>query len=191
METILHVTSMTPLPRIVTINGMANIDTPTTTTSPAAAPAGHHQTDTAPAPHGGTGDRTPVGTDQTSCRNPLGRDPHTGDDAMTAAMLEDLSGDRFVLGIGANTAALAEGLHGVEFRAPGAKLRRTVEEVRALLDGDRASTSRAARGPDSGRHRCPISRSGSQASARDRSTQPPGSAMVGFPRCSPDPRSRR
>ncbi|MGA9276049.1 LLM class flavin-dependent oxidoreductase, partial [Ilumatobacter sp.] len=66
--------------------------------------------------------------------------------AMTAATLDDVSGGRFVLGLGASTAALAEGLHGVAFRAPGTKLRTTIAEVRALLNGERASTSHAARG---------------------------------------------
>lgn len=65
--------------------------------------------------------------------------------AMTAATLDDLSDGRFVLGLGASTAALTEGLHDVAFRAPTAKLRATIAEVRALLNGDRASTSHAAR----------------------------------------------
>lgn len=66
--------------------------------------------------------------------------------AMTAATLDDLSEGRFVLGLGASTAVLAEGLHDVAFRAPGARLRSTIAEVRALLHGERASTSHAPRG---------------------------------------------
>jgi len=66
--------------------------------------------------------------------------------AMTAATLNDLSGGRFVLGLGASTAVLAEGLHDVAFTAPSAKLRSTIAEVRSLLHGDRASTSYGARG---------------------------------------------
>lgn len=66
--------------------------------------------------------------------------------AMTAATLNDLSGGRFVLGLGASTATLAEGLHDVAFTAPAATLRATVSEVRALLSGERASTSSGVRG---------------------------------------------
>lgn len=71
--------------------------------------------------------------------------------AMTAATLHDLSEGRFVLGLGASTAALAEGLHDVAFTAPGAKLRATVTEVRSLLQGERASTSFGTHGLRLGR----------------------------------------
>jgi alkanesulfonate monooxygenase SsuD/methylene tetrahydromethanopterin reductase-like flavin-dependent oxidoreductase (luciferase family) len=57
--------------------------------------------------------------------------------AMAAATLASLSGGRFVLGLGASTAQLTEGLHDVPFRAPAARLRRVVTQVRALLRGDR------------------------------------------------------
>ena len=57
--------------------------------------------------------------------------------AMAAATLHALSGGRFALGLGASTAQLAEGLHDVPFQAPGARLRRTITQVRALLHGDR------------------------------------------------------
>ena len=60
--------------------------------------------------------------------------------AMTAATIDDISGGRFVLGLGASTAALAEGFHGVNFARPAAALAETVEEVRRLLRGDRATT---------------------------------------------------
>src|SRR5436309_4122578 len=53
--------------------------------------------------------------------------------AMTAATLSSLSGGRFVLGIGASTAQLTEGLHDVPFAAPVAKMRRTITQVQALL----------------------------------------------------------
>jgi alkanesulfonate monooxygenase SsuD/methylene tetrahydromethanopterin reductase-like flavin-dependent oxidoreductase (luciferase family) len=42
-----------------------------------------------------------------------------------------------VLGLGASTAQLVEGLHDVPFGTPVAKLRRTVTQVRALLKGER------------------------------------------------------
>ncbi len=57
--------------------------------------------------------------------------------AMSAATLASLSGGRFVLGLGASTAQLAEGLHDVPFQNPTARLRRTVSQVRALLRGER------------------------------------------------------
>lgn len=61
--------------------------------------------------------------------------------AMAAATLHAVSGGRFALGLGASTAQLAEGLHDVPFRAPGARLRRTITQVRALLRGDRVPLS--------------------------------------------------
>lgn len=66
--------------------------------------------------------------------------------AMTASTLHDLSDGRFVLGLGSSTAALAEGLHNVAFESPSARLRSTITEVRALLHGERASTSFTHRG---------------------------------------------
>src|SRR3712207_3606010 len=38
--------------------------------------------------------------------------------ALTAAQLQELSGGRFVLGLGASTAPLVEGLHGVPWQRP-------------------------------------------------------------------------
>lgn len=57
--------------------------------------------------------------------------------AMAAATLASVSGGRFVLGLGASTPQLTEGLHDVPFTAPIARLRRTLQQVRALLRGDR------------------------------------------------------
>src|SRR6185312_4569533 len=62
-----------------------------------------------------------------------GRTPATL--AMTAATLHQVSGGRFVLGLGASTRALAEGFHDVPFDRPAARLRDVVTTVRALLDG--------------------------------------------------------
>jgi alkanesulfonate monooxygenase SsuD/methylene tetrahydromethanopterin reductase-like flavin-dependent oxidoreductase (luciferase family) len=56
---------------------------------------------------------------------------------MAAASLSEVSAGRFVLGLGASTAQLTEGLHDVPFVAPLAKMRRTVTQVRALLGGER------------------------------------------------------
>ncbi len=58
--------------------------------------------------------------------------------AMNAATLYDISGGRYVLGLGASTKALAEGFHGVPFTRPRRKLTATVDEVRRLLAGERA-----------------------------------------------------
>jgi alkanesulfonate monooxygenase SsuD/methylene tetrahydromethanopterin reductase-like flavin-dependent oxidoreductase (luciferase family) len=57
--------------------------------------------------------------------------------AMAAATLAALSGGRFVLGLGASTAQLTEGLHDVAFREPAARMRRVLTQVRALLRGER------------------------------------------------------
>jgi alkanesulfonate monooxygenase SsuD/methylene tetrahydromethanopterin reductase-like flavin-dependent oxidoreductase (luciferase family) len=57
--------------------------------------------------------------------------------AMAAATLHAVSGGRFALGLGASTAQLVEGLHDVPFRAPAARMRRTITQVRALLRGER------------------------------------------------------
>src|SRR6201995_2793818 len=62
-----------------------------------------------------------------------GRTPATL--AMTAATLHQVSGGRYVLGLGASTKALAEGFHDTPFEHPAAKLRDTVTRVRALLRG--------------------------------------------------------
>jgi alkanesulfonate monooxygenase SsuD/methylene tetrahydromethanopterin reductase-like flavin-dependent oxidoreductase (luciferase family) len=64
-----------------------------------------------------------------------GRSPGTL--AMGASTLAALSEGRFVLGLGASTAQLTEGLHDVPYVAPIAKMRRTVTQVRALLRGER------------------------------------------------------
>lgn len=57
--------------------------------------------------------------------------------AMAAATLDDLSGGRFALGLGASTPRLAERFHAVPFEAPAARLEQTVTAVRSLLRGDR------------------------------------------------------
>jgi alkanesulfonate monooxygenase SsuD/methylene tetrahydromethanopterin reductase-like flavin-dependent oxidoreductase (luciferase family) len=62
-----------------------------------------------------------------------GRTPATL--AMTAATLGEISGGRFVLGLGTSTKALAEGFHDVPFEHPAARLRDAVIRVRALLNG--------------------------------------------------------
>ena len=69
-----------------------------------------------------------------------GRTPATL--AMTAATLHDLSGGRYVLGLGASTRALVEGFHDTAFEHPAAKLREVTTKVRALLAGEPAHLDR-------------------------------------------------
>lgn len=57
--------------------------------------------------------------------------------AMAAATLASVSGGRFVLGLGASTPQLTEGLHDLPYTAPVARMRRTLTQVRALLRGER------------------------------------------------------
>jgi alkanesulfonate monooxygenase SsuD/methylene tetrahydromethanopterin reductase-like flavin-dependent oxidoreductase (luciferase family) len=57
--------------------------------------------------------------------------------AMAAATLHAVSGGRFVLGLGAGTPELTEGLHDVPFTAPVERMKRVLLQVRALLAGDR------------------------------------------------------
>ena len=68
-----------------------------------------------------------------------GRTPATL--AMTAATLHQISGGRYVLGLGASTKALAEGFHDTAFEHPAAKLRDVLTKVRALLAGEPAQLS--------------------------------------------------
>jgi alkanesulfonate monooxygenase SsuD/methylene tetrahydromethanopterin reductase-like flavin-dependent oxidoreductase (luciferase family) len=57
--------------------------------------------------------------------------------AMAAATLHAISSGRFVLGLGASTPELAEGLHDTPFESPVPRMRRMVKQVRALLRGER------------------------------------------------------
>ena len=57
--------------------------------------------------------------------------------AMGAATLASVSGGRFILGLGASTPQLVEGLHDVPFGAPLKQMRQVVSQVRALLRGER------------------------------------------------------
>jgi alkanesulfonate monooxygenase SsuD/methylene tetrahydromethanopterin reductase-like flavin-dependent oxidoreductase (luciferase family) len=70
-----------------------------------------------------------------------GRTPATL--AMTAATLHQLSGGRYVLGLGASTRALAEGFHDTPFGQPARRLRDVVTGVRALLAGQPAQLRHA------------------------------------------------
>jgi alkanesulfonate monooxygenase SsuD/methylene tetrahydromethanopterin reductase-like flavin-dependent oxidoreductase (luciferase family) len=61
--------------------------------------------------------------------------------AMLATSLSEISGGRFVLGLGAGSPQLAEGLHGVAFRSPVHRLEIVTREVRNLLDGGRLTST--------------------------------------------------
>ena len=57
--------------------------------------------------------------------------------AMTALSLHELSGGRFILGLGASGPQVVEGLHGAPYRAPLTRLRETVDIVRMAFRGER------------------------------------------------------
>jgi len=61
--------------------------------------------------------------------------------AQTAITLSNLSGGRFLLGLGASGPQVMEGLHGVPFARPLSRVRETVEIVRRVLDGGKLSYS--------------------------------------------------
>ena len=63
--------------------------------------------------------------------------------AMSAATLADISGGRYVLGLGASTKALVEGFHGIPFEKPTRRFRETVRAVRGILNGERAPVPEA------------------------------------------------
>jgi len=57
--------------------------------------------------------------------------------AMTALTLHDLSGGRFVLGLGASGPQVVEGLHGIRYKMPLTRLRENVEICRKVFTGER------------------------------------------------------
>src|SRR5215212_657614 len=57
--------------------------------------------------------------------------------AMTAMSLASMSGDRFVLGLGASGPQVVEGWHGVDYDRPITRLRETVDIVRMITRGER------------------------------------------------------
>jgi alkanesulfonate monooxygenase SsuD/methylene tetrahydromethanopterin reductase-like flavin-dependent oxidoreductase (luciferase family) len=71
----------------------------------------------------------------TGVLNVWGRSPATI--AVLATTLDEVSGGRFTLGLGAGSPQLAEGLHDVQFTDPVARLGAVVRQVRRLLDGER------------------------------------------------------
>jgi alkanesulfonate monooxygenase SsuD/methylene tetrahydromethanopterin reductase-like flavin-dependent oxidoreductase (luciferase family) len=72
----------------------------------------------------------------TNVVNVWGRSPATI--AMSATTLAEQSNGRFILGLGAGSPALAEGLHNQPFLDPIGRLESVTGQVRQLLDGQRA-----------------------------------------------------
>ncbi len=71
--------------------------------------------------------------------------------AMTALSLAQLSGGRFLLGLGSSGPQVIEGLHGVPFERPLTRMRETIEIVRAACRGEKVSyAGRAFRIPYDG-----------------------------------------
>jgi alkanesulfonate monooxygenase SsuD/methylene tetrahydromethanopterin reductase-like flavin-dependent oxidoreductase (luciferase family) len=100
-----------------------------------------------------------------------GRTPGTL--AMTAATLHQLSGGRYVLGLGPSTKALVEGFHDLPFVHPAGKLREVTTKVRAILAGERVPVETLGRGRCAwARRPCPTCQSGS----RRWGSTPPGSS---------------
>ncbi len=62
--------------------------------------------------------------------------------AMAAASLQAASGGRFALGLGASSPPLVEGLHGLTWSSPVARMRATLVAVRVLLEGGRTPLER-------------------------------------------------
>ncbi|BBZ46417.1 LLM class flavin-dependent oxidoreductase [Mycobacterium parmense] len=61
--------------------------------------------------------------------------------AQTAITLSNLSGGRFLLGLGASGPQVIEGLHGASFRRPRARIAETVDIVRQVFAGGKISHS--------------------------------------------------
>jgi F420-dependent oxidoreductase-like protein len=61
--------------------------------------------------------------------------------AQTAITLSNLSGGRFLLGLGASGPQVIEGLHGVSFSKPLTRMRETIEIVRQVFAGGKISYS--------------------------------------------------
>lgn len=57
--------------------------------------------------------------------------------AMTALSMAEISGNRFMLGLGASGPQVVEGLHGVDFARPMTRMRETIEIVRQAFRGEK------------------------------------------------------
>jgi F420-dependent oxidoreductase-like protein len=63
--------------------------------------------------------------------------------AMHAATLDEISGGRFILGLGTSGARVIEGFHGVPYAKPLTRLRQTIRVVQTLIAGGRLSDAGA------------------------------------------------
>jgi len=63
--------------------------------------------------------------------------------AMHAATLDEISGGRFILGLGTSGARVIEGFHGIAYEKPLTRLRQTIRVVQTLLAGGRLSDAGA------------------------------------------------
>lgn len=61
----------------------------------------------------------------------------TANIAMAATTLNMISEERFILGLGSSTKQLTEGFHDTSYTAPYKKLRQSLSQIRALLNGER------------------------------------------------------
>ncbi|HEU4368795.1 MAG TPA: hypothetical protein VFV05_11290 [Methylomirabilota bacterium] len=93
-----------------------------------------------------------------------------------------MSGGRFVLGLGASTPQLAEGLHDTPFEPPVPRMRRMVTQIRALLRGERTRPVPPSRC-------CSSARTSHRRSARWRS-RPSARATVRLPMPDVTPRDQ-
>lgn len=57
--------------------------------------------------------------------------------AMTALTMHDLTGGRFLLGLGASGPQVVEGLHGVRYETPLARMRETIDICRMVFAGEK------------------------------------------------------
>lgn len=63
--------------------------------------------------------------------------------AMHAATLDDISGGRFVLGLGTSGEKVVRGFHGIPFHKPLTRLRQYIQVVQTLISGQRLTDSGA------------------------------------------------
>ena len=132
-------------------------------------------------------DRITLGT---GVLNVWGRTPATI--AMLATSLAEASADRFVLGLGARSPPLAEGLHDVEFTEPVARLAAVTRQVRGLLNGRRLdATIELDSRPGWPSHRSERCPSTWQRWARSPCGWPANSLMAGHPSSCRSPGSAR
>ncbi|MEE4300753.1 MAG: LLM class flavin-dependent oxidoreductase [Pseudomonadales bacterium] len=91
--------------------------------------------------------------------------------AMTALTMAAISGDRFMLGLGASGPQVVEGLHGRPFRAPLTRMRETVEIVRLAFAGEKLAYQGEF-------HRMPLTGEGTTGQGKALRLSQPGNASI-------------